>query len=120
MKVRAAIGIGLALGAVGFFCAGGFVLASAMNASARAERQIASTNKQCLDFLNTIATASVAPMGDDITLVIRDVNDPKTALSDATLAIMMCPTKKVDSVCLGDKCQGAQDKVILRVKMVSK
>lgn len=120
MKARAAIGLGMIFGSLAFFAGGGFVLTQAMDASVRAERQISSTNKQCLEYLNEIPSSSVVPVGDDVSIVIKDIKDPKTALSDASLAIMMCPTKKVENVCLGDKCQGPTDEVILKLKLVKK
>lgn len=118
MKPRTAIGLGLAFSSILFFVGGALVLQNALDAKARSERQIAATNKQCLAYLNELPNVTVAPAGDDVTVVMRGITDPKTSLTDATLGIMMCPTKKVESVCVGDECQGANKEVIVRFKLI--
>lgn len=118
MKARTAMGIAMILGSFAFYAGGGVIISSTLDMKARQERQKAETDRQCVELVNTLPNVNVAQVDGDLTAVIRDVVDPRKALSDATVAAMMCPGKKLAEVCLGDKCQGANDSVALRFKLV--
>lgn len=117
MKFRTAIGIGLIFSSFAFFAGGTLILRIATDAKLRAERQIVATEKQCVSLLNTLPNAKVTLIKDDITVVIGNVVEPRKALTDATVASLMCPNKSLSDICLGDKCgPGEKDEIILTLK----
>ena len=117
MKPRTAMGIAMMVTSLAFFGAGAFVIKETVDMKEREARQWAETERQCAQLLNTLPSVSVAQSGKDTTVTMADVTDPRKALSDATVAAMMCPGKQLAEVCLGDRCAGAQNKVILRFKL---
>lgn len=117
MKPRTAMGVAMMTVSLAFFAGGAFVVKETVDMKEREARQWAETDRQCLQLLNTLPSVAVAPSGKDVTVTMGDVADPRKALSDATVAAMMCPGKQLSEVCLGDKCVGAQGKVILRFKL---
>lgn len=117
MKFRTAIGIGLIFSSFALFAGGTLVIQSAMDAQLRAERQIQATERQCIKLLNTLPNASVTPVGEDITIIIGKVVEPRKALTDASVASLMCPNKRLSEMCLGDECQGSKTgEIALRMK----
>ena len=116
MRMKTAAGIGLSLSSLAFIAAGIFLVVSTVSEVDRDERAWAETEKQCVSLLKTIPGAEVAE-GDDMSVVIRNVTDPRKALTDASVAVMMCPGRKMTELCVGDKCTGSQDKVVLRFKL---
>lgn len=117
MKPRTAIGIVMMLSSTAFFAGGAYIIGSTLDMQERQARQEAETDRQCIDLLKTLPSAAVTEAGKDVTVVMRNVIDPRKALSDATVAAMMCPGRTLAEVCLGDKCQGSQDSVALRFKL---
>lgn len=119
MKFRTAIGVGLILSSFALFAGGTLVVQSAMDAKLRTERQIEATERQCIKLLNTLPNASVTPIGDDVTVIMGKIIEPRKALTDASVASLMCPNKKLAEICLGDECPGAKDgEIALRMKFV--
>lgn len=97
-----------------FFAGGSFVLQQALDAKSRAERQKIATHEQCVSFLETLPSAQVSTTGKGVTVILSDANDPRRAIADASIAALMCPGKSVVSACLGDKCLGSDDRLIMR------
>lgn len=119
MKPRTLAGLAMMFASFAFYGAGGMVISSAIDMQEREARQRAETDRQCLDLLRALPSSSVADVDGVATVVIRDVMDPRRALSDGTLAQAMCPGRKLTEVCLGDGCQGgvAGESVVLRLKL---
>lgn len=117
MKPRTAMGIAMMVMSLAFFGGGGFIVVETVDMKEREARQKAETDRQCLQLLNTLPSVTVAGASDDVSVTMGNVTDPRKALSDATVAAMMCPGKRLTEVCLGDRCAGAQGKVILRFKL---
>lgn len=117
MKLRTAMGIAMMLSSIAFFVGGGMVISATIDMKERQERQAREADEQCIRLLGTLPGASVAQTGDAAVVVVRDVADPRKALTDATVAAMMCPGRTLEEVCLGDKCAGAQGTVTLRFKL---
>jgi len=119
VKFRTAIGVGLIFSSFAFFGGGTLIIRDATDAQLRAERQIAATERQCLKLLNTLPNAKVTPVNGDVTVTIGKIIEPRKALTDATVAALMCPNKTLADVCLGDKCPGATDgEIALRLRFV--
>ncbi|NTF17577.1 hypothetical protein G6L37_04140 [Agrobacterium rubi] len=116
MRAKTAAGLGLLLSSIVLFAGGSYVVFATVDQQARQDRQWQETDAQCVSLLKTIAGAEVGS-GSDMTVVIRNVVDPRKSLTDATTAVLMCPGRKMTEMCLGDKCVGSQDKVVLRFKM---
>ena len=116
MRAKTATGLGLLLSSFVFFAGGGYVVFATVDQQARQDRQWQETDAQCVSLLKTIPGAEVGS-GSDMTVVVRNVADPRKTLTDATTAVLMCPGRKMTEMCLGDKCVGAQDRVVLRFKM---
>lgn len=117
MKPRTAMGILMMLSSLAFFAGGGFIIASTVDMKEREARQREETDRQCVQLLGTLPNVTVTQSGVDLTAVMRDVTDPRRAMTDATVAAMMCPGKRLTETCLGDLCEGAEGKVILRFKL---
>lgn len=117
MKARTAIGVVMMLSSTVFFAGGGYIIVSALDMHEREAREKAATDSQCVDLINTLPSVTVTQTGGDLQAVMRDVKDPRKALSDATVAAMMCPGRKLVEVCLGDKCAGATDSTVLSFKL---
>jgi hypothetical protein len=116
MRAKTATGIGLLLSSSVLFAAGAYISFETVDMKARQDRQWKDTDTQCVSLLKTISGAEVSA-GDDMTVVVRNITDPRKTLTDASVAVLMCPGRKMTEMCLGDKCVGAQDKVVLRFKM---
>lgn len=116
MRAKTATGLGLLLSSLVLFAGGGYVVFATVDQQARQDRQWEETDTQCVSLLKTIPGAEVGS-GSELTVVVRNVVDPRKSLTDATTAVLMCPGRKMTEMCLGDKCPGAQDRVILRFKM---
>lgn len=117
MKFRTSVGVGLILSSFAFFAGGTLILRDATDAKLRAERQIVATEEQCIKLLKTLPNGNVMSANGDVTVVIGKIADPRKALTDATVASLMCPNKTLSDICLGDKCvPGGKDEVSLRLK----
>lgn len=116
MKIRTAYGLGLLTASIAFFALGALLVTSAVDEKARAERQRDSTDRQCLSILKSIPGAEVTEAGD-VTVLVRNVTDPRKAIDDLTTAVLVCPSRRLTDPCIGDRCQGSQDKVIMRFKL---
>jgi hypothetical protein len=123
MKTRTSAGLALMTAAFAFIGAGTFVLISAMDMQQINTRRNAETATQCTAKLAEIAKAAngtVSQKGLDTVMILKDFGDPRMALSAADTAIMMCPNKEVTEQCMGDKCEDANNKVILRMTFKEK
>jgi hypothetical protein len=111
MKTRALAGSILIFVSLAFFGGGGFIIKQAVDEKARQAVQRKETEAQCQKHLESIPGAKVRTAGT-VTLTLPDVTNPMEALSTASMAIMMCPTRDVASICLGDRCasSGNDDK----------
>lgn len=116
MKIRTAYGLGLLAASIVFFSLGGMILASAVDEGARSERQRDATDRQCLSILKSIPGAEVTDTGD-LSVLVKSVVDPRKAIDDMTTAVLVCPGRRLVDPCIGDRCQGSQDKVIMRFKL---
>lgn len=116
MRAKTAAGLGMLLSSVVLFVAGGYVINATIDESARQSRQHEENDRQCVTLLKTIPGAEVTSP-DDMSVIVRNITEPRKAMTDASVAVLMCPGRKMTEMCLGDKCQGSQDKVILRFKM---
>jgi hypothetical protein len=116
MKIRTAYGLGLLTASVAFFALGTLILTSAIDEKARTERQRESTDRQCLSILRSIPGAEVTDSGD-VSVLVKNVTDPRKAIDDLTTAVLVCPSRRLVDPCIGDRCQGSQDKVIMRFKL---
>jgi len=118
MKSRTLIGSTLTLSAFLFIGAGTFTLMSALSVQEINIRRDRATAMQCTEKLNDLAifgNGTVETVRTDTVLTIKEFTDPRGALSAASLAMMMCPNKNVETICLGDQCEGAGNKVILKM-----
>lgn len=123
MKSRTLAGLALMISSLAFFGGGTYILFSAMNMEQINTRRNAETARQCTEKLGEIAKAAngtVSQKGADTVMIIKDFGDPRMALSAADAAIMMCPNKEVTEQCIGDQCEEANNKVILRMTFKEK
>ncbi len=123
MKNRTLVGLALMTSAFAFIGAGTFVLVMAMDMQQINTRRNSETARQCTEKLSEIAKAAggtVTQKGLDTIMVLKDIGDPRMALSAADTAIMMCPNKDVTEQCLGDKCDDANNRVIFRMTFKEK
>lgn len=103
MKIRTAIGVSLILSSFALYGGGAFVALQAVNELNRQEVQKRATETQCLRHLEQIQNAQVQNAGK-LTVTISPVTVPMEALSTASMAVMMCPTRDLVDLCLGDQC----------------
>lgn len=103
MKIRTAIGVSLILSSFALYGGGAFVALQAVDELNRQEVQKRATETQCLRHLEQIQNAQVQNAGK-LTVTISPVTVPMEALSTASMAVMMCPTRDLVDLCLGDQC----------------
>lgn len=118
MKSRTLIGCTLTLSAFIFIGGGTFTLLSALSVQETNLRRDRATAAQCTQKLNDLAAfgnGTVETVRTNTVLTLKDFTDPRGALGTASLAMMMCPNKNVENICLGDQCEGAGNKVILKM-----
>jgi hypothetical protein len=118
MKSRTLIGSALTLSAFIYIGAGTFTLMSALSVQETNNRRDRATAMQCTEKLNDLAAfgnGTVETVRSNTVLTLKDFTDPRGALGTASLAMMMCPNKNVENICLGDQCEGAGNKVILKM-----
>lgn len=118
MKDRLLVGIGLTLGAFIFIAGGTFTLISALSVQETNTRRDRATALQCTEKLKDLAAfgnGTIETVRSNTVLTLKDFTDPRGALGTASLAMMMCPNKNVENICLGDQCEGAGNKVILKM-----
>jgi hypothetical protein len=113
MKARTALGIVLAIASLPLFVGGGFVIKSAIDANGRAEKQIEATNKKCMERLRSMGEVKELSSGI-FEVTIKQVKDPRKALTDATVAQSMCPYRSMTNFCLGDTCDKASKGVSMK------
>jgi hypothetical protein len=104
MKARTALGIALMIASLPLFTAGGFVIRSTMDSNKRVERQVEATNKKCMDRLKAMGQVKELSAGI-FEVSIKQVQDPRKALADATVAQALCPYRVMTNFCLGDTCE---------------
>ncbi len=107
MKQRALIGMALACSSFLWFGAGTYILYTALDLKTINERKNEATDRQCTEKLNELAKISSGTLkteAQNTTLTQTKFDDPRGALSTATMAIMMCPNKNLTSFCMGDQC----------------
>jgi hypothetical protein len=107
MKIRTASGLVLILVSFPLWAGGGFVALQAINETNRQEQQKRVTETQCLRHLEQIPNAQVQNAGR-LTVTIAPVTVPMEALSTASMAVMMCPTRDLVDLCLGDQCDNSK------------
>lgn len=103
MKIRTASGVALILSSFALYGGGAFVALQAVDELNRQEAQKRATETQCLRHLEQIPSAQVQNAGK-LTVTISPVTVPMEALSTASMAVMMCPTRDLVDLCLGDQC----------------
>lgn len=103
MKLRTASGLALILTSFALYGGGAFVALEGINELNRQEVQRRATDTQCLRHLEQIPQAQVQN-ADKITVTVSPVAVPMEALSTASMAVMMCPTRDLADLCLGDEC----------------
>jgi hypothetical protein len=103
MKTRTAVGVALIISSFALYGGGTFVALQAVDELNRQEAQKRATETQCLRHLEQIQNAQVQNAGK-ITVTISPVPVPMEALSTASMAVMMCPTRDLVDLCLGDQC----------------
>jgi hypothetical protein len=103
MKFRTATGVALIIASLPLYGAGAFVAMQAIDETNRQEVQRRETETQCLRHLEAIPAARVQNAGK-LTVAISPVTVPMEALSTASMAVMMCPTRDLTDLCLGDEC----------------
>jgi hypothetical protein len=103
MKTKTLVGLALILSSFALYGAGGFIIKSAIDEKNRIEVQKRVTETQCLRHLESIPNAKVSNTGK-VTVTITPIGEPMEALTTASMAEMMCPTKDLAEVCLGDEC----------------
>lgn len=115
MKWRLAVGISLMLASIPCFALGGVIIMKTMDQSRRAASQALVTDKQCRERLATIGT--IKESNDTITLTVRNVQDPRKALTDASIAQSLCPQRTLAEICLGEACEPNSKSVTLRLQL---
>lgn len=103
MKIRTIVGVSLILSSFALYGGGAFVALQAVDELNRQEVQKRATETQCLRHLEQIQNAQVQNAGK-LTVTISPVTVPMEALSTASMAVMMCPTRDLVDLCLGDQC----------------
>lgn len=103
MKIRTVSGVALILSSFAFYGGGAFVALQAVDELNRQEVQKRATETQCLRHLEQIPNAQVQNAGK-LTVTVAPVTVPMEALSTASMAVMMCPTRDLVDLCLGDQC----------------
>jgi hypothetical protein len=103
MRIRTVSGIALILASFAFYGGGAFVAVQAVDELNRQEIQKRATETQCLRHLEQIPNVQVQNAGK-LTVTISPVTVPMEALSTASMAVMMCPTRDLVDLCLGDQC----------------
>ncbi|MCV9963797.1 hypothetical protein OIU34_18125 [Pararhizobium sp. BT-229] len=103
MKIRTVSGVALILSSFAFYGGGAFVALQAVDELNRQEVQKRATETQCLRHLEQIPNAQVQNAGK-LTVTVSPVTVPMEALSTASMAVMMCPTRDLVDLCLGDQC----------------
>lgn len=116
MRARTSLGIVLAVASLPFFVGGGFIIKGALDQNKRAERQITSTNKQCIDRLKTMGDVKELSSGL-FEVTIKQVQDPRKALVDATLAQALCPYRAMTNLCIGDSCDKGNKGVTMKFRL---
>lgn len=103
MKIRTLAGIVMLTASLPLFAAGGFLVKTALDEKEREVVQKRVTETQCLRYLQAIPNAKVQNAAS-LTVTVSPVTVPMEALSTASMAEMMCPTRDLAEVCLGDQC----------------
>lgn len=103
MKIRTASGLALILSSIALYAGGAFVAMQAIDEQNRQEAQRRATETQCLRHLEQIPNAQVQNAGK-LTVTVAPVTVPMEALTTASMAVMMCPTRDLVDLCLGDQC----------------
>ncbi|MDW9478737.1 hypothetical protein GOB57_08470 [Sinorhizobium meliloti] len=103
MKIRTLTGVALILSSFALYGGGAFVALQAIDELNRQEVQKRATERQCLRHLEQIPNAQVQNAGK-LTVSISPVTVPMESLSTASMAVMMCPTRDLVDLCLGDQC----------------
>lgn len=97
------MGLALIVSSFALYGGGAFVAMQAIDETNRQEVQKRATETQCLRHLEAIPVARVQNAGK-LTVTISPVTVPMEALSTASMAVMMCPTRDLVDLCLGDQC----------------
>lgn len=103
MKIRTASGLALIVSSFVLWGGGAFVALQAVDELNRQQIQRRATETQCLRHLEQIPNAQVQNAGK-LTVTVSPVTVPMEALSTASMAVMMCPTRDLADLCLGDQC----------------
>jgi hypothetical protein len=123
MKQRALIGLALAFSSFFWFGAGTYTLYNALDLKEINARKDDATARQCTEKLNELAKSSFGTLkttGADTNLTLAKFDDPRGALSTATMAIMMCPNKNLTSFCMGDQCPGSNQQIIMTMTLTER
>lgn len=118
MKSRTLAGLALMFSSFAFIGGGTLSLFKAMDMEQINTRRNSETARQCTEKLGEIAKAAngtVTQKGLHTVMILKNIGDPRIALSTADTAIMMCPNKDVTEQCIGDKCEDANNQIILRM-----
>ena len=114
MKIRTAAGLALMLASLPLYAGGAFVAMQAIDEQNRQDVQKRETEVQCLRHLEQIPTARVENAGK-VTVTVSPVAVPMEALTTASMATMMCPTRDLVELCLGDQCDPSKKGVVTLV-----
>jgi len=119
MKSRTLLGLAFMLAAIPFFAAGGYVVNGTLDQKKRVERQIEETNKQCIARLKTMGAVKELSAGN-FEVTIKQIQDPRKALTDASVAQSLCPYRALTNFCLGDTCEKGTPGVTMKFTMANR
>lgn len=103
MKKRTLVGLLLLVSGLGFAGAGGYVLKLTLDRNMRNEEAIRVAETSCREQIVKIGT--YVPLPDDkVSVVLKDTSDPRQAMADLTGLVATCPTRQIESACIGTIC----------------
>lgn len=125
MKPRVLAGLMLVVGGMACFGAGAVIMREAFDTSRLEASRTRKTNEQCQVRLKELVgeTGEVKIMTappNSFEVTVRNVTDPRKALSDASHAKALCPKHSLVYLCLGDKCDPSSKTVTLKMRMTGR
>lgn len=105
MRKRTLVGLLLLFAGFGFGGAGGYLMVEVLDRNTRNEEAIRMAETSCREQIVKIGT--YVPLPDDkVTVVLKEADDPRQAMADLTGLIATCPTRQIESACIGTVCGG--------------
>lgn len=111
MKHRTLAGTALIFASLGLYAASAFIITEAVDEKNRADARFKENETQCLRHLESIPFARVRNTRS-FAVTVAPIGEPREALMTASTAVMMCPTRDLVAMCLGDKCAPERPNIV--------